>query len=153
VDLFINLKNKTMTDKMYYFEIPDPIETAQEDQMKDILVENIGKNDDRLIFFVDAEKSTSAFYTLWSSYIVEKIISDFNKIGVIFSYKDVTEEVLVGTRNNNVEFKKLFSKENNKAYLVAFLKQGLSKDTILDKIGKHGIQSLTDLDKQILSAD
>ncbi len=142
-----------MTDKMYYFEIPDPKEPAQEDQMKDVFFENIGKHDDELIFFVDAKKSTSTFYTLWPSYIVEKIISDFKKIGVIFSYKDVTEEVLVGTRNNNVEFKKLFSKENNKTYLAAFLKKGLSKDTILDKILKHGIQSLTDLDKEILSAD
>ncbi len=55
-----------MTEKMYYFEIPDPIEQTQEDQMKDILIENIGKNDDRLIFFVDAKKSTSAFYALWT---------------------------------------------------------------------------------------
>lgn len=82
---------------------------------------------------------------LVSSYLIcdEKsldfIVSLLYKYEVKFKLKDITKIFLYGQVTvDDVDFQN-------------FLKESLDIDTILDKINEVGIESLTDLDKEILS--
>jgi hypothetical protein len=69
---------------------------------------------------------------------------------LFFLYKDITEQVLIGTQFNDVEFSKIFSKVKNKKQLDLFLRSNLTKDDVLDKINIQGIEALTAIDKEVL---
>jgi hypothetical protein len=139
-----------MSNKIYYFEVPDPEGEVEQRKLKKIFANNLNQKDDELIFFVDAKKSNNIFYTLWSTSKVERIVQELKILGVVFLYKDITEQVLIGTQFNDVEFSKIFSKVKNKKQLDLFLRSNLTKDDVLDKINIQGIEALTAIDKEVL---
>lgn len=140
-----------MKNKIYYFEIPDIKNKIVEEKVKYIFRDNLEFDDVDSLIFVDNDMKKDIFYTFWSTIIVDKIVQELKMLEVVFLYKDITEQVLLGTQFNNVEFCKVFSNGKYKMQLDLFLKSNLSKDNILDKIGKYGVESLNDLDKEILS--
>lgn len=139
-----------MSNKIYYFEVPDPEGEVAQSKLKKIFANNLNQKDDELIFFVDAKKSNNIFYTLWSTSKVERIVQELKILGVVFLYKDITEQVLIGTQFNDVEFSKIFSNVKNKKQLDLFLRSNLTKDDVLDKINIQGIEALTAIDKEVL---
>ncbi len=139
-----------MSNKIYYFEVPDPEGEVAQSKLERIFANNLNQKDDQLIFFVDSKKTNNIFYTLWSASKVEKIVQELQMLGVVFLYKDITEHVLIGTQFNNVEFSKIFSNVQNKKQLDLFLRSNLTKDDVLDKINIQGIEALTAIDKEVL---
>lgn len=74
---------------------------------------------------------------------ITKAMHLFRKNGVPFKLKDISENALMGEINvNDVEFK---------GQLNHWLMENLSVDDVLDKINKHGIESLTDIDRFVLN--
>jgi hypothetical protein len=45
-----------MSNKIYYFEVPDPEGEVEQRKLKKIFANNLNQKDDELIFFVDAKK-------------------------------------------------------------------------------------------------
>lgn len=139
-----------MSNKIYYFEVPDPEGEVAQSKLEKIFANNLNQKDDELIFFVDSKKANNIFYTLWTTRKVEKIVQELQILGVVFLYKDITEQVLIGTQFNDIEFSKIFSNMKNKKQLDSFLKSNLTKDDVLDKINIQGIEALTEIDKEVL---
>jgi hypothetical protein len=112
-----------MNNKVYYFEMPDPEGKEMQNKLETIFGNNLDQNDDQSIFFVDTIEANNIFYTLWSTNKVEKIVNEFKILGLNFSQKDITEDVLNGTQFNDVSFSKIFSVKENKILLDLFLKK------------------------------
>lgn len=65
---------------------------------------------------------------------------------------DVTDEALYGFYGStDPQIKDAFTDLRFTEFLNRFIKQYATKDMILDKIGKHGLVSLSEVDKEILS--
>jgi hypothetical protein len=71
--------------------------------------------------------------------VIDFIVNLFNENAVSYKVEDITKLFLYG--QVEIEDKDFQN----------FLKENLDIDTILDKINEIGINSLTDLDKKILS--
>ncbi len=139
-----------MTDKIFYFIIPQP-EESLEKKMQEIFGQYLDTEDDKLIFF--GKKSCDIFYTFWDSHKVEMIVKELKLLEIVFMYKDITIDVLMGAQDNQSEFVRTFTKEEAKRQLFTFLKKNQTKDNILDKIRIKGIESLTELEMEILSGN
>jgi len=138
-----------MTDKIFYFIIPQP-EESLEKKMQEIFGQYLDTEDDKLIFFGNGKKSGDIFYTFWDSHKVEMIVKELKLLEIVFMYKDITVDVLMGAQDNQSEFVRTFTKEEAKMQLSIFLKKNQTKDNILDKIRIKGIESLTELEMEIL---
>jgi len=105
--------------------MPDPKGKEMQNKVETIFGNNLDQNDDQSIFFVDTDpiEANNIFYTLWSTNKVEKIVNEFKILGINFSQKDITEDVLNGTQFNDVSFSKIFSVKENKILLDLFLKK------------------------------
>ena len=78
-------------------------------------------------------------YMICDKEVVDFIVNLFHKNKVKYKVEDITKLFLYGqVKIEDKDFQN-------------FLKENLDIDTILDKINEIGINSLTDLDKQILS--
>ncbi len=143
-------KNNIMTNKIYYFVISNPIEPEIVITMKNVFANNLKPSDVDFLCFASSHKNEDNFYTFLPQHKIEKIVNEFNTIKVLFSFKDITEEVLMGVQNNNPIFAKTFEDMQHKQLLYSFLKQNQTIDNILDKIKILGIDSLTEIDKEIL---
>jgi hypothetical protein len=139
-----------MTNKIYYFVIPNPIEPKIVITMTEVFANNLKPSDADLLCFAHSQKNEDDFYTFLPQNKVEKIVNEFKALKVLFSFKDITEEVLMGVQNNNPLFAKTFEDMQHKQLLNSFLKQNQTIDNILDKIKILGINSLTEIDKEIL---
>ena len=85
------------------------------------------------------ENGLVSSYFICDEKSLDFIVSLLYKYEVKFKLKDITKIFLYGQVTvDDVDFQK-------------FLKESLDIDTILDKINEVGIDSLTDLDKEILS--
>jgi hypothetical protein len=128
------------------------------------------------VYKISTNLTESETYKIYTSFSIEdkKKISDFNDGGVLnsdildefghmTSYmicdKEVIDFIVNLFHKNKVNYKveditKLFLygqvKIEDKDF-QNFLKENIDIDTILDKINEIGINSLTDLDKEILS--
>ena len=139
-----------MTNKIYYFAIPNPIEPEIVITMTEVFANNLKPSDADLMCFAYSQKNEDDFYTFLPQHKIEKIVNEFKAIKVLFSFKDITEEVLMGVQNNNPLFAKTFADMQHKQLLNSFLKQNQTIDNILDKIKILGMNSLTEIDKEIL---
>jgi hypothetical protein len=69
---------------------------------------------------------------------------------ILFSYKDVTENVLQGIEANTIEYAKTFQVEEHKILLDQFLLENQTINNILDKIAILGIEALSPIETEIL---
>lgn len=69
----------------------------------------------------------------------------FGKHNVKFTFKDVTNDILT-YKITQEDFKN----KNASFYFDLFLKKNLSVDDVLDKINEQGIDSLNDIEKNVL---
>lgn len=99
-------------------------------------LENLG-NDEPVVDFM--ENGFNACYIICTEYIVEKVKSIFLKYGGTVKDTDITKEFFYGIiKIDNAMFEQ-------------YIYDNMTKDMVLDKILELGKESLTDLDKEILS--
>jgi hypothetical protein len=130
---------------VYSIKVKSMDSTTEENCGSDIVME-IGSDFSSKIAFdlVDGYETVFCFI---ENYKCEKLIEIFKKYDVLVEYKDITEDVLFGFNQiNDIECRETFNKLNSD-----FLLGNLSIDIILDKINKFGINSLSDIDKKLLS--
>lgn len=142
-----------MTNKMYYFNIPTPIDLDEKTEMeiKNIFISYLKRNEDKMICFVDSKKNEDSFYTFWQEDTVKIIAYKLKEKNILFSYKDITENVLQGTEANNIEYAKTFQVEEHKILLDQFLLENQTINNILDKIAILGIEALSPIETEILN--
>ena len=142
-----------MTNKMYYFNIPTPIDLDEKTEMeiKNIFSNHLKINDDKMICFVDSKKNEDSFYTFWQEDTVKIIAFKLKEKNILFSYKDVTENVLQGIEANTIEYAKTFQVEEHKILLDQFLLENQTINNILDKIAILGIEALSTIETEILN--
>lgn len=142
-----------MTNKMYYFNIPNPIDIDEKTEMeiKNIFINHLKRNDDKMICFVDSKKNEDSFYTFWQEDTVKIIAYKLKEKNILFSYKDVTENVLQGIEANTIEYAKTFQVGEHKILLDQFLLENQTINNILDKIAIHGIEALSPIETEILN--
>lgn len=142
-----------MTNKMYYFNIPTPINLDDKTEMeiKNIFINHLKRNEDKMICFVDSKKNEDSFYTFWQEDTVKIIAYKLKEKNILFSYKDVTENVLQGIEANNIEYAKTFQVGEHKILLDQFLLENQTINNILDKINIHGLETLSPIETEILN--
>ena len=67
-----------------------------------------------------------------------------------YTIKDISEDVLFG-RHSEKDYKGV--EEHMKGIFEKYLNMYLDQDTVLDKINKYGMASLTEIDKKVLESD
>jgi hypothetical protein len=124
------------------------ISTDLTEERDEYLKSNLTREEEKKIFryFEDGnisydlvgEDGTITSYFMCIKEVLDYVTSLFYKYEVKFHINDITNDFLLGKINiDDVSF-------NN------YLKENLNIDLILDKINELGINSLTDLDKEIL---
>ena len=98
---------------------------------------------------VDDFDGSDVMYAFFSNQKAKKIKNIFSSYGVLVEHSDITQEILKNDQKSG-EFQKVFSKDSNLTLLRNFREKNLTVDLILDKISESGVDSLTDLDKEIL---
>lgn len=99
-------------------------------------LENLG-NDELVFDFI--ENGFNCAYAICDEYVIEKIKDIFLKYGGIVKETDITKEFFY----NIIKIDDLG--------FTQYLYDNMTKDMILDKIIELGKDSLTDMDKEILS--
>lgn len=116
-------------------EFIDDVESSMDISEIEFL-ENLG-NDEPVVDFM--EEGFNACYIICTEYIVEKVKSIFSKYGGTVKDTDITKEFFYGIiKIDNAMFEQ-------------YIYDNMTKDMVLDKILELGKESLTDLDKEILS--
>lgn len=124
------------------------ISTDLTEERDEYLKSNLTREEEKKIFryFEDGnisydlveEDGTITSYFMCIKEVLDYVTSLFYKYEVKFHINDITNDFLLGKINiDDVSF-------NN------YLKENLNIDLVLDKINELGINSLTDLDKEIL---
>lgn len=141
-----------MTNKIYYFNIPTPIDLDEKKELeiKNIFINHLKRNEDKMICFVNSKKNEDSFYTFWQEDTVKNIAYKLKVKNILFSYKDVTENVLQGIEANTIEYAKTFQVEEHKILLDQFLLENQTINNILDKIAILGIEALSPIETEIL---
>lgn len=88
-------------------------------------------------------------YVFFDEFKANMVASYFEEIGILLEYKDITDDVLNSLYKEDewlfsIDFPENFFKLEN------FLKENLTLDIILDKIGREGEGSLYPIEKEIL---
>lgn len=110
------------------------------------------------------------FYFFLEDYKVNKTLNYLLKHDVVETHKDVTDDIISGDIYDDEDFKSLYFPDSEtvkkfksmfgddyvyepefKKAFDNFILKNVSPDNVLDKINKRGIDSLTDIDKQILN--
>lgn len=80
---------------------------------------------------------------------ISKLENLFESNEILLESRDVTDDTLMAV-NQGSDFINTFKDPSYKKMLESFLRNYLTTDMILDKILERGIESLTDLDREIL---
>lgn len=88
-------------------------------------------------------------YTFFEKTKVIELENLFSTYNVLIESRDLTDKIL-SCDYQDTEFLEVFSDSIHQKMLRNFIIQNLDTDRILDKISKFGIDSLTDIEKEIL---
>ncbi len=132
---------------IYSFKL-SPMDSVAEKNCGTDMVLEFGTDLAKSITF-DLVDGFETVYCFLEEYKCLKLVDIFTKHDVLIQYKDITQEVLIGsvTINEN-DHKETYSKLSNDYQL-----NNLTIDIILDKISSLGINSLSATDKQIISVN
>lgn len=88
-------------------------------------------------------------YVFFEEFKANMVASYLKEVGILLEYKDITDEVLNSLYKeeewiSSIDFPENFAKFEN------FLKDNLTLDMILDKIGREGEGSLYPIEREIL---
>jgi hypothetical protein len=106
------------------------------------------KNDEDGIA-VESFDEYEVLYIFLNKEKIEKLEKLFARKRILLESRDMTEDTLRAVECGS-EFTETFQDASYKKMLETFLRNYLTVDMILDKISEKGIESLTDLDKEIL---
>ena len=132
-----------------YFKISQ----VKDDQIqKSILFESssiLDEGDEKLMAVEDF-KEFEVIYSFLPLYKSENFARILEKFGILIEYKDISEDVLMA-REKGSEFVDTFQDENYRKVLEKFMEKNLTVDMILDKINDQGMESLSEIDREILN--
>ena len=140
-----DLRNKELT-----LIVTGKMTAELEDKLAEVLQMFLDRDKDKYNF-IGAESDDKEYSILsLESHKIDKLQSLMQNFEIPYTLKNVTQQVLIGDFDEDIKLVYEDS-EYNKIFIHDFQKDNLTIDDILDKINKFGSQSLTDLDKQILS--
>lgn len=106
------------------------------------------------IVFHNTDKDTEVSFVFNTEYKTNKLIELFKKYNVFIASTDITDLILLDDLKTHDLFNSIFNDKNIDTnalpLLNNFIKNNTTSDIILDKILKHGINNITELDKYIL---
>ena len=128
---------------MNVYKIKTGLTESQQDKLNSSLDDSdlmlIDSLEDQVLNVDVLEDGLVSSYMICSEDVLNKICSLFYKYELKFKVQDITKLFLYGQVSvDDVDFQN-------------YLSENLDIDTILDKINEVGIESLSDLDKEILS--
>lgn len=145
------LKNITA----YYIktkDIQDPIlkEKVEKDVL-DVFQKNFEPGDEKYVAFGEDD----FMYLFVEDYKVKSVLNYLLENDLVVSHRDVTDEIISGEIYDDVDFKSIYETTDEyelqfKKVFDTFILKNVSPDNVLDKINEKGIESLTDVDKEIL---
>ena len=142
-----------------FFKITNITEEAQQEAILLDLLEFMSEDELEANIVYDAGYSGDAEHELVFAFVTdvqaEKIRTVFENHNILVVVNDVTADVLMGDFETNGKWQELFDAEsimNFKTTLDEFLRNNLTVDIVLDKISEKGMDSLTEIDFQVLNA-
>ncbi len=117
--------------------------------MKKVFTSPLKSSDIESICFSKKNIREDFFYTFLPEYKIEIIINKVKARKVLFAYKNITAEVLMGVANNNTNFVTTFRDIRHKKLLNVFLKTNQTEENIIDTIVPFWIIDLSQLEQQI----
>ncbi len=123
-----------MVNKIYYFVFPDSVKHDMNIIMKKVFTSPLKSSDIESICFNKRNIREDCFYTFLPEYKIEIIINKVKALKVLFAYKNITAEVLMGVSNNNTNFVTTFTDIRHKKLLNVFLKTNQTEENIIDTI-------------------
>lgn len=143
-----------LPNRVYYIEyIKITDEKFEEEVQKEMLnlFKSIMDTDECTHSVIFGDNDT--IFTFLDSGKVNKIIELSISLGILKTYRDISDDILKGNYIDD-NFKKTFSKSVlHKNVMVSYIKQNLTTDIILDKINENGIDSLSLVDFKILMGE
>jgi hypothetical protein len=104
------------------------------------------------IWLVDTNKietDTDVFYALTNEKGINNFVNYFINLGISVKVEDISKSIINGTFSDQIHESDLDAFNTIKE---VFFQDYVEVDDILDKISECGIESLTELDKKVLSA-
>lgn len=105
--------------------------------------------DDESLVAVGDFMTYEILYTFFEKTKVIELENLFSTYNVLIESRDLTDKIL-SCDYQDTEFLEVFSDSIHQKMLRNFIIQNLDTDRILDKISKFGIDSLTEIEKEIL---
>jgi len=137
-----------------YFKIQNLDNNTQEDKIFAIgkaMLEFLTEDEiDELVF--DTYKDNEIAIAFLPEYKINRLRTVFVDAEILIEEIDITDFILTGEIQKNKFMSDIFKDENALVSLEKFLRNNLTADLILDKISDLGVEFLTELDKEILSA-
>ena len=125
-------------------KVPEIIENTIFSELADIL-----DPEDESLIAIYPWKDGDIMFTFLSDQKVKSLVILFEAHAVLEKFKNVTESILMA-REKGKEFKTVFENTDYTKLLNKFLKENLTVDLILDKITEYGIESINEIDKEIM---
>jgi hypothetical protein len=104
------------------------------------------------LFFEKQEGDLNIMFCFLNDFDLYKLINIFEKYDILIEYKDVTSDIILGNTNMVYYDVEIFSNEYFIKLVKLFSMDNLTIDMILDKININGMDSLSEIDKNILEA-
>ncbi|HLS11122.1 MAG TPA: hypothetical protein VK050_03075 [Flavobacteriaceae bacterium] len=139
--------------KAYHIRIKKILDIKLEDKLSNefgrLLVSVIPKSDADYAIVTVVDQSG---YFFVSENAIAQILNFLIENKVLLSYKEITTDVLLGSLHTE-DFKKTFIEDDEFTYVLEkFILDNLTVDMVLDKISEKGIDSLREIDYQVLEA-
>src|SRR5690625_1340297 len=137
----------------YHIRIKKILDIKLEDKLSNefgrLLVSVIPKSDADYAIVTVVDQSG---YFFVSENAIAQILNFLMENKVLLSYKEITTDVLLGSLHTE-DFKKTFIEDDEFTYaLEKSILDKLTVDMVLDKISEKGIDSLREIDYQVLEA-
>jgi len=103
-----------MVNRIYYFVIPYSLEYDVQIAIEKLFTSPLKCTDKESSCFNKRDETEGYFYTFLPQDKIEMIIDKLKTQKVLFAYKNITQEVLMGVQNNNSDFVKTFTNKRHK---------------------------------------
>lgn len=135
-------------NSLHFFKIKNIPEAVFENSIVPGMMRILDQNDNENIA-VESFDNYEVIYTFLGQEKTEKLEKFLQNVKILLESRDITEDALKSAENGS-DFVETFKDESYKKMLESFLRDYLTVDMILDKINDRGMESLTNLDREIL---
>jgi hypothetical protein len=140
--------------KIFRIVVIGPLSPEDESEIQLGIVSTIDEDDVEMMA-VSGSVKHDVLYTFFEEAKAEKLGELFEKYGVLLSFADVTEDLMLGRSGllDTKEYKTAFSESKQRELLDNFIRTYMTSDMVLDKILEYGKESLREIDIEILKKE